>query len=253
MIQIARHTSRRETALSGRARTGKIARLPGKIREELNRRLQDGEKGKTLLVWLNSHEKVQGALKTEFDGHAITKQNLSDWLHGGYREWLFQQEAIEIVQRMDVDAGELDKACKKPLIDLLSRRLAASYLVLLAGRLNGEGEIDVKLLNELCRHVVALRRSDHGAERLKVERDRLKLERDEFQKVQGGELFEWAWKHREDVVSYIETRTSHNAQLRQMAAELGRARPGNGSDEFPDTTDESAPSAESNPVQPGRA
>ena len=36
------------------ARTGKIARLPDDIREQLNRRLNDGEKGKKLVMWLNS-------------------------------------------------------------------------------------------------------------------------------------------------------------------------------------------------------
>src|SRR5712692_3098289 len=33
---------------------GKIARLPLAIREQLNRRLQDGEIGKELVVWLNA-------------------------------------------------------------------------------------------------------------------------------------------------------------------------------------------------------
>jgi hypothetical protein len=165
---------------------GKIARLPREVREQLNRRLLDGEKGQTLLVWLNAHEKVQRTLKTNFDGRGITKQNLSEWMHGGYREWVFQQEAIEVVRRMDIDASELDKASKKPLIDLLSRRLAAQYMVMLANGLDGKGQIDIKLLNELCRHVVALRRSDQAGDRLGVERDRLKLERDELNKVHAA-------------------------------------------------------------------
>lgn len=218
MNRNGQRNSGRETAVGGRVRTGKVARLPREIREQLNRRLQDGETGKTLLDWLNSQGKVQAVLKAEFHGRALTKQNLSEWIHGGYREWLFQQEAIEIVRRMDIDAAELDKASKTPVIDLLSRRLAAQYMVMLANGLDGKGAIDLKLLNELCGHVVALRRSDQRGERLRVERDRLKLEREQFHKVQGGELFEWAWKHREDVVSYIETRTARNAELYRLAA-----------------------------------
>src|SRR5713101_7111978 len=38
---------------------GKIARLPLAIREQLNRRLQDGEIGRDLVVWLNSAPAVQ--------------------------------------------------------------------------------------------------------------------------------------------------------------------------------------------------
>ena len=35
------------------SRNGKIARLPGQNREEINRRLHDGEDGKKILGWLN--------------------------------------------------------------------------------------------------------------------------------------------------------------------------------------------------------
>src|SRR5947209_2607605 len=49
--------------------TGKIARLPHDIREQLNHRLQDGLKAKPVLAWLNALPEVQATLKTEFDGH----------------------------------------------------------------------------------------------------------------------------------------------------------------------------------------
>jgi hypothetical protein len=35
-------------------RTGKIARLPRELRDELNRRLREGEPGIRLVEWLNS-------------------------------------------------------------------------------------------------------------------------------------------------------------------------------------------------------
>ena len=49
------------------ARNGKIARLPRDIREELNRRLQDGELGGPLLAWLNALPEVTQALAKDFD------------------------------------------------------------------------------------------------------------------------------------------------------------------------------------------
>ena len=50
---------------SFRTRIGKIARLPNKIREELNRRLQGGERGETLLKWLNAQSKVDPTSDSE--------------------------------------------------------------------------------------------------------------------------------------------------------------------------------------------
>jgi hypothetical protein len=69
-------------------RTGKIARLPREIREQLNRRLQDGEPGKKLVEWLNSLPEVKAALNTQFGGRRVSEQNLSEWKAGGYRDWL---------------------------------------------------------------------------------------------------------------------------------------------------------------------
>jgi hypothetical protein len=36
------------------SRNGKIARLPQQIREQINRRLENGEEGKQIAEWLNT-------------------------------------------------------------------------------------------------------------------------------------------------------------------------------------------------------
>ena len=41
-------------------RNGKIARLPKHLREELNRRLDHGERGQALLHWLAIRKLVEG-------------------------------------------------------------------------------------------------------------------------------------------------------------------------------------------------
>jgi hypothetical protein len=69
-------------------RTGKIARLPLAVREELNTRLRDGEVGKKLVAWLNGVADVQEVLRREFKSTKVTKQNLSEWRKGGYADWL---------------------------------------------------------------------------------------------------------------------------------------------------------------------
>jgi len=67
-----------------RTRTGKIARLPRKIREQLNRRLENGEPGNRLVEWLNSLPEVQKVLAADFDGEPVSEPNLSRWRQGGY-------------------------------------------------------------------------------------------------------------------------------------------------------------------------
>jgi hypothetical protein len=73
--------------------TGKISRLPREIREQLNRRLDDGEPGNRLVIWLNELPTVRALLAAEFGGAAINEQNLTNWKQGGFRDWRIQQEA----------------------------------------------------------------------------------------------------------------------------------------------------------------
>ena len=70
-----------------RARTGKIARLPAPIREELNRHLNNGTRAKDLTAWLNQLPEVQAILAELFAGKPIREQNISEWRAGGYQDW----------------------------------------------------------------------------------------------------------------------------------------------------------------------
>jgi hypothetical protein len=70
-----------------KSRTGKIARLPKLIRDELNQRLENGADGPELLAWLNALPEVQRVLAEKFHGRPLTKHNLSDWRRGGYADW----------------------------------------------------------------------------------------------------------------------------------------------------------------------
>src|SRR5437667_1518553 len=149
-------------------RNGKIARLPREVRNQLNRRLQDGELQTRLVEWLNSLPEVETVLKAEFDRRPVNEQNLSEWKNGGYKDWQLQREAIELVRHMDADSDELNQASKVRLTDLLAQRLAARYVVaakaLSGSNGNGDGEIDLKLLREFCGDIVALRKRDQSAE-----------------------------------------------------------------------------------------
>jgi hypothetical protein len=75
-----------------RARIGKIARLPGNVRNELNRRLHNGAFGKDLVPWLNTLPEVTPVLAARFAGRPITEDNISEWRRGGFQDWLREKE-----------------------------------------------------------------------------------------------------------------------------------------------------------------
>jgi hypothetical protein len=163
-------------------RNGKIARLPLAVRQELNRRLDEGEQGKKLVAWLNGLAEVQAIVATEFGGKAIREQNLSEWKQRGYRDWLAKQEALEIADRLGEDATEWNAEGRASLTDTLALWLAARYAVA-TRRVAETGEREGwRLLREMCGDIVELRKGDHTAERLQIERERLELEKGKTEK-----------------------------------------------------------------------
>jgi|SRR5439155_14806819 len=158
-------------------RNGKIARLPLAVRQELNRRLDEGEQGKKLVAWLNSLPEVQAIMTAEFGGKPITEQNLSEWKQGGYRDWLAKQEALEIAERLREDATEWNAEGRVPVTDTLAFWLVARYALATRRVAETGGREGWRLLREMCGDVVELRKGDHNAARLKIEEERLHLER----------------------------------------------------------------------------
>jgi hypothetical protein len=171
---------------------GKIGRLPKSIQTELNRRLRNGEKGQALAAWLNSLPAVQAVLAAEFHGgKPIRQQNLSQWRKRGYLNWLRQQEALEITQelaslprRNEVKAGAFNSPSSvalakqdqpSPLTGQMAGWVTARYLLAIRKLVEQDaaGEPHLRTLREFLHDVVAVRRGDHRAARLKIEQDRL--------------------------------------------------------------------------------
>lgn len=153
-------------------RTGKIARLPRDIRNQLNRRLQDGEPGNRLVEWLNSLPEVRQVLAEDFGGREINEQNFSDWKAGGHQDWLARQETLACARELAGDADELAEAADGSLANHLAVVLSARYAKLVSGW-NGEMDDEFRRkargLRLLCQDIVELRRGDHNAERLRLD------------------------------------------------------------------------------------
>ena len=163
-------------------RNGKIARLPRSVREELNRRLHNGESGKNLVDWLNGLPKVQEVLADEFGGRPISEQNLSEWKQGGFEDWLRHQETREWVQKLADESADLEEdAGDVSVADWLSAPLAVAlgrwvHEITVGAQNNPEQR---KGLLAIAREVAELRRSDHTAERLRIDRERWETEQEE--------------------------------------------------------------------------
>jgi len=90
-------------------RISKIAQLPKSIRDELNRRLENGKQGPELLKWLNALAETKELLAEKFEGRPITHQNLSEWRRAGYQDWLQQQQRIDWFDHFCENETELAK------------------------------------------------------------------------------------------------------------------------------------------------
>jgi len=170
-------------------RTGKIARLPKYVRDQLNRRLEDGEQGKELVKWLNGLPGVQEGLKEQFGGRAVTEQNLSEWKQGGHQEWLRQEETRSLVSRLTEQSDDLDEAADgMEISDRYASVLSVEFVALTKKLL--EEKTDTKerwqCLREVFRELTQLRRDDHRAVRTVIKRDRWnrEVEREEDEEYQ---------------------------------------------------------------------
>lgn len=155
-------------------RTGKIARLPRAIRDQLNRRLDDGEPATHLAAWLNAQPEVRTVLAAHFGGQPINDSNLTAWKQGGFLDWQRHQEACAWVHALSDEADQLtQESAPLPLSDRLSPLVSLAI-----GRLLRELTTDT-LSDEsrrrdfltIVKELSHLRRDDHEAARLRIELD----------------------------------------------------------------------------------
>jgi hypothetical protein len=166
-------------------RTGKIARLPHVIRQELNRRLLDNEPDDPLVAWLNAQPQVQTVLSEQFGGNPITKQNLSEWQTGGFAVWELRQEVFGDALGAEEFSDELDAVTNSRLTDSLCTMLAGRFAGLLV---RWDGEVTpaftqkLRALNILCRDLTNLRRIAQDARKA-----RMAMEQEEAESATPGE------------------------------------------------------------------
>jgi hypothetical protein len=204
-------------------RKGKIARLPRALREELNRRILEGAPGVRLVEWLNAQNGVRDVLVAEFEGRPVNEQNLTEWKQGGYEEWLTHREMIERVRDFTGEAAGL-AAAGGSLAEHLAGVLTARY-ALAFHDWDGDPESPLarrlRVLSAVCQDLVALRRGEHSAGRLRLEQARLALVNKEVDEMMEKEFEQWCQlpKNRKRIFKY--DRSAAEEMARQIRVGFG--------------------------------
>lgn len=198
------------------SRNGKIARLPKAIREELNRQLDEGASGRSLVAWLNGLPEVHAVLEAHFEGTEIREQNLSEWKKGGFQEWRRHREAMALAERLYERAEELRAKGEEqmPMSEVLSLWLAARYAVATEEVAAMTGEEGWKQLRQMCGDVSRLRRMDQQAQKLALDAERVELQREELIIEQDR------WKEEKRALRRA-AKAAENARRRKKKAKRG--------------------------------
>jgi hypothetical protein len=153
-----------------RARTGKIARLPDPIRQELNHRLDNGALGRDLVAWLNALPEVQRVLAERFSGHPITDDNISQWRHGGFQDWLRQDERRVRLHELNSQYYQLDPALRARRLNAAMEERLALELTEELERLSTMKDPDErsKHLRRLCQQMCRLQNSRTSERHLRL-------------------------------------------------------------------------------------
>jgi hypothetical protein len=189
------------------ARTGKIARLPLAVREQLNMRLLDGEDGRVLLEWLNSLPVTKTVLDRHFKGEPISDQNLSIWRGGGFAEWMEEQEHIEKVKRLSeyslklakAAGGNLSKGLLAANVGRIQEALEEFWEGLREIESTEDGNDKDKAVTKLLQALTAIRSVEIEEQKLDLKRievdqkgEALKLETKKFQRTTCELFIKWA-------------------------------------------------------------
>jgi hypothetical protein len=134
-------------------------------------------------------------------------------------------EAMAEVRRVVAEAQELSRAADGALTDNLATWIAGRYAIAtrqLAAD-SGNGTVDWSLLRALCHDLVDLRRGDHSAEWLRIERERLEMEKTEKKEDLERQFWEWAKENQEKICTGFMTQAQKIDLLRE--AMFGEAVP----------------------------
>ena len=160
------------------SRIGKIARLSHDIREQLNRRLRDGESGPDILHWVNDLPQCRQMLTQKFGGRPIDEGNLYEWRHGGYEEWLWHEDRRDSLGSVFENVAKLDAVGDGAKVAEQLGAIVAAELARHLDFLEGINDMNERWfrLREISRELTRFRRENCNNQRLRLAEQRLENE-----------------------------------------------------------------------------
>jgi hypothetical protein len=146
--------------------------IPADLRQQLNLRLFNGQRGRDLLAWLNELPVVKEILAAQFDGAPVTKQNLSNWRATGFRRWQWEQDRLARMKERGLYAANMAEAAGGSIARGTAASASNKILELLdadSGEKVAPGDL-VKAGNVAAR----LLHAEQNAVRLKISQERLR-------------------------------------------------------------------------------
>jgi hypothetical protein len=171
------------------SRTGKIARLPHAIRQQLNLQTQDGVPETKLVEWLNSLPEAQCVLDEQFGGRPITERNLSEWKQRGFQEWLRLQETQEWLDQMREEGADLEAITESGNpVEWLSAPLAIALYRSLQAATDAGFDTPAKRreILKIAREISRLRGRDHQAARFRLRQEQAEAKLIQERKASGS-------------------------------------------------------------------
>jgi len=133
---------------SQHTRTGKVARLPKEIRDQVNQMLLDGVPFRKIIENLGEH------------GKEITEKNITNWKQGGHQDWLLDLERKDALAITRDAALDLVKEKAGITVQDASRTVASAQLYQLllafdptafATALADKPELYIRLISAIAR------------------------------------------------------------------------------------------------------
>jgi hypothetical protein len=203
------------------ARKGKIARLPRKVRDALNQRLDDGQPGSQVLPWLNAMPEVQAVMDQHFNGAAINDQNLSDWRLGGFRDWQKANEESATVKQLCELSSTLVSGGRDPHE---AANIIAGGRLLASLEENLQPELIREILDDKPSDMIGLIGSLVALQKERRQGVETKLDLQKFHR-ETGELFLKFYKDKR-AAEIAESKDAHPVKLDKMIQLMFGERPG---------------------------
>jgi hypothetical protein len=191
------------------SRPGKITLLPKDVREELNRRLDQGLPGRRVLAWLNGLPDVKEVLGRFFNGRPVNAPNLTHWRQSGYAEWQVRRQLMKSHPNSSMTGDEPDgdglrSAFANRAAELLSLRYVRALSPSVsgsrcAGGIHYASLASLKHLRAMTHQITTLRRSELRAARHKLPASarsatrRLKLPKPRAESPPSRISKTWSW------------------------------------------------------------